>query len=325
MLFQLDADGKSFRPANFALSDLNVRANMYVSEDGRLWLGNDRGLTIIGPGDAREEITSMEGLPEGSIQGLLFDRSGSLWLGTEPLSRMLGGGIVQNFTKLHGLPADNVWAIMRDRNNRMWVGTDVGVAKLVGGRFERIPGMDKSRISTISESKNGTMVFAGSSNLFSLDENGNVQRVGQANGLPTGIIIYRVFFDRKDNLWLATDGAGLLKGNRVNGVWVISPTEITGGHSHERFVDVTEDSKGRILAAGDSGLAVLDGGKWIRFTKNDGLRTNSTAFVRQIRNGDILLAYFGSPGIFRGRLEGRVLKSFGHLGDDMNDLETEGK
>lgn len=103
-----------------------VRA-LAESADGRLWVGTRSGL-------ARFDGRAFELLAPDSIGGLVIDREGVLWAGTE------GGGIlryhqglVRNFGVDDGLPSATVTAMALDPRGRLLVATSGGGVALRDG------------------------------------------------------------------------------------------------------------------------------------------------------------------------------------------------
>jgi hypothetical protein len=110
--------------------------------DGYLWLATRTGLVRFdGVRMTTFKAGSEQGLESSTIQDLLFDPDGTIWVAT------LGGGLAHyQGRKFHtyrakdGLPSDDIGCIYRDSQGTLWVGTwGAGIARMVNGRFEKLP------------------------------------------------------------------------------------------------------------------------------------------------------------------------------------------
>src|ERR1700674_1398302 len=70
----------------------------------------------------------VEGLGNLSVNCLLQDRSGFLWIGTESGLYQYDGSRFWQFGQKDGLPSGFVRALSLDRDGRLWVGTRDGLA-----------------------------------------------------------------------------------------------------------------------------------------------------------------------------------------------------
>ena len=122
-------------------SDSGLQAVRRIKQtpDGYLWLATRVGLVRF---DGVRFLTylagSVPGLESSTIQDLLVEPDGSLWIAT------LGGGIAhyhdgkfRAYTLRDGLPSDDISCLYRDTHGVLWVGTRNGkIARLVQDRFE---------------------------------------------------------------------------------------------------------------------------------------------------------------------------------------------
>src|SRR5215470_9572185 len=124
-------------------SDAGVQAvrRLKQTPDGYLWLATRTGLVRFdGVRFSRFKAGSEEGLESSTMQDLVFDPDGSMWIAT------LGGGVVhyvagkfQTYTVKDGLPSDDIGSVYRDSRGTLWVGArGGGIARMAGGRFEKV-------------------------------------------------------------------------------------------------------------------------------------------------------------------------------------------
>src|SRR5277367_4135704 len=102
----------------------------------------------------------VDGLGNLSVNCLLQDRSGFLWIGTESGLYEYDGSRFWQFGQKEGLPSGFVRALNLDRDGRLWVGTRDGLAFSTGQRsFSTVTYQHQNlRIpydSTLASSKDG--------------------------------------------------------------------------------------------------------------------------------------------------------------------------
>jgi ligand-binding sensor domain-containing protein/signal transduction histidine kinase len=112
-----------------------------------LWIGtNNHGLLRLLPDEPEkvEQFTSKHGLPGNSIESLLEDKNGRIWVG---MRAGLGAGLIllktephnnqqiveYIFTTRNGLPDDWILALNQTSDGQMWVATIRGLCKWQGG------------------------------------------------------------------------------------------------------------------------------------------------------------------------------------------------
>ena len=140
------------------------------------------------------------GLSTNPIQSFMFDREGSLWVGSigHGAFRSLGLGILEHWTASDGLPSEIVWAMTRLPNGRFWVATYSDTVPL-DGKTAGVPG----------GSENVSATRAGRLWLAPLRE--PLIRVDPARGsseqFPIKGIISSTYVDPENRLWVSTDQA----------------------------------------------------------------------------------------------------------------------
>src|SRR5580698_1037873 len=102
----------------------------------------------------------VDGLGNLSVNCLLQDRSGFLWIGTESGLYQYDGSRFWQFGPKEGLPSGFVRALTADRDGRLWVGTRDGLAFSTGQRsFSSVTYRNQNLIipydSTLSSAPDG--------------------------------------------------------------------------------------------------------------------------------------------------------------------------
>ncbi|MEO5642243.1 MAG: two-component regulator propeller domain-containing protein [Bacteroidia bacterium] len=129
----------------------NNRAKSYGKKQGfpvvgvrEIVLGNDKTLLFAtyGSGLIRlkdslvTRFTVNDGLSNNSIQSMIQDRAGRIWLGTPSGVTRISGNEVKQFSEREGLCSNVVMCVLQDSWGNTWFGTSGGGAcKLDGERF----------------------------------------------------------------------------------------------------------------------------------------------------------------------------------------------
>ncbi len=311
-LWMLPSGADQFIEPKSDLPSIRSRGYLAPSRDGGIWITTDLGLYHIHE-DQWSHLGSAEGLPTSWTRTVIEDREGNLWFSSLGLYRLMGLGAWQSYTTKDGLPSELVWAIRRDQQGQLWIGTDQGAAKATSKGWSLVPGTSKNAIRSIVEGPDGIIYMAGTPTevLTFNPATQKIERFGASAGV-TGKRIFRLALDAGGDLWVATEGAGLLRGRRDRGLWSFKSEALPGGDPQEYVSDLYLDSVGRLFVAAAKGLAVRAEGRWGRITTSEGLRKNHVSHVSGTRNGDLLLAYFDPLGFTRARFAGDVFRVLGH-------------
>ena len=80
-------------------------------------------------------------LPGEIVTSIVPARDGSVWFGTRNGIFVLRNGSIRRYGSAEGLANDSVFRVFEDRAGQILAGTTAGVDRLVGGRFEPLPGV----------------------------------------------------------------------------------------------------------------------------------------------------------------------------------------
>ncbi|MDB4961347.1 MAG: Sensor protein [Myxococcales bacterium] len=278
------------------LPDVSEVGRLLVDRDGTLWVATRRGLAHRIDAGRWEVIGSEQGLHARSVINAFEDREGSLWFGADQLYQLLGRGLWRSYTSHNDLPADTVWTMMRDRAGALWVGSNHGVVEAFGDSWRTFPGTEPYNVETLVEAGDVLYAAGTDSRVMRLDRTTRTMTVIGPGPELEGNAIVSMVFDR-GTLWLATYNAGLLAMTETAGRRTWARVTLPGGDGHEDVGQLVLDRGGRLWAATSVGLAVLDGGRWQRFTATDGLAATETAYLVERRSGEMCVTYTESFGI----------------------------
>lgn len=231
----------------------SVRESALLDGSREWWIATGQGLLRYPAGTSFEGLASAtpkvytvrDGLGGNSVERLLEDSRGDLWVGTNgarPLALWsrtgIGGGAFRAWGREDGLPPGMPSALAEDRSGQIWIGfSQGGLARFRNGRFEPME---------------------------------------PQTGLPDGPVT-DLHLDRAGHLWVTTEGGGA---GRLDAPASERPRFVryttAQGISSDEILCVTDDRWGRIYLGGHKGLDRLDPGtgQVEHFTTVDGLASN---------------------------------------------------
>jgi diguanylate cyclase (GGDEF)-like protein/PAS domain S-box-containing protein len=234
-----------------------------------------------------------QGLSQSTVQALVQDHVGFLWLGTEEgLNRYDGYAFVVFRHDPHdprSLPDDVVSALHEDSQRRLWVGTEHGLS-LFDRRseaFAPVPSV-RERVTGIVEGSNGT-------------------------------------------LWVGTEGEGLFERNPVSGAFVLHPADPENPSSLVSVAvsALLKDHSGRIwIGTRDRGVDLLDaGGKRFVHHRHDPSDPRSLAHdevwgLAEDAAGNLWVATYGGGLSVRDHETG-AFRHYRHRAGDPTSLGTD--
>ena len=290
-------------------------------------------------------LDESDGLVANSVNALLQDSSGRLWLGTNGgLSRYDGEDFV-NFTTRDGLAADHVNALLEDEDGAIWIGTQRGLNRYDGHRFTTFTqesGLANNMVSALLHTRDGQLWVA--------TEGGISRYDGRSFVTPAalrGHQAYALAEDEEGHLWVAArdgvlryDGVHAVFFGAQDGVPLIGRMEVLGGDllvdsgggiwvgnqgGVARFADgawgeplvnpgdryspfvrtLLEDSEGNIWVGSQSGLSRYDFWSFSYLSAENGLRGDRVLSMMQSRSRDVWLGTAGH-GLYRYNWGGEI-------------------
>ncbi|MGI4945746.1 MAG: EAL domain-containing protein [Janthinobacterium lividum] len=294
------------------------------------------------------------GLPASRIQAMMFDREGSLWIGSFGTGafRSIGLNDWEHWTGSDGLPSDIVWAMTRLPDGQFWVATDSGTVAIEG----TTAGVSAETNYILKATRAGRLWLAPAGMpLLRRDPAG--RSVVQ---FPSIGKVVSAELDRDNRLWLGTAGglfavadadapeaelrvervldldATLVTTDATGQVWVASPTGVFRRDGGGRFEPVVEPA---LLKSAPVALAFSpDGELWVgtgsdgvqRFHVVDGhaeplpsfvapaIGSNNVMFLHLDRRGWMWVGTDHGIDVFDGQGWRRLDGSSGPITNDMN-------
>jgi len=307
-----DGPRASFAPVALPV-DAPVEA-LLATDDGALWIGTSGAGLYRRDDSGVERVTAGERSGLLSIQCLLQDRAGDLWVGTPDGVVRLDGSTHRpkdDRTRRDGV----ITALFQDREGGLWLGTHShGLRRLGGstvGSYTHRKGWAGGRIWSVTADAGGDLWAATGEGVVRLRDGA----VFGGKRLPgeVGRVVRSILADGRGGLWLGTLGNGLerLRGDRITPA--ATPAEL--GSDTVRALYRSRDGTVWIGTEG-GGLSRLVDGQVERLPASEArLRSATVTSLADGPAGGIWAGTF-EQGLLRVH-DGRVTRS--RLGDEIHE------
>ncbi|WP_236059777.1 hybrid sensor histidine kinase/response regulator transcription factor [Chitinophaga rhizophila] len=238
------------------------------------------------------------------ITSMVQDAQGDLWIAT-----WFGGlnrynrqrDAFEHFNCINPLThaeENNVWIIYEDRRKQLWASTtNNGTLYLFDRTTNSFELFDQSLINMqcLAEDSKGNMWGGNYSSLIRIDRDHRRHKV-----IPVGYTVRAIHEDKRGNLWVGTEGGGLLLVNGATGTFTRF-TEANGLPSNT-ILRLLEDDKGYLWMSTFNGLAQFDPQQHTsrNFSQSDGLQSNQFAYnaAMKLRSGEFLFGGIKGFNVF---------------------------
>ena len=233
-----------------------------------------------------------QGLPQITVQAIVQDQQGYIWVATQAGLARFDGVRFTSFTPENEPAMPGIWirSLLVDSGGRLWVGTYKGVAVYENGRFRTIPIADIKQypvldINAIIED-GGRIVAATTNGVFDLIDGQLVHREGSPS--PATSLLRTA-----DSLWVGTMG-GAFRQQGTKGELLALPPNMEQG-----LVTRLAEAQGRIWAGTSLGLMVRSADQWVAASDNPVLQNSPTTMLYQ--DSDRTLWVASNAGLARLR------------------------
>ena len=235
---------------------------------GRIWVADERGLSVLDPGSSKFRPWSQEGIDTLSrCLSLEKSKDGYLWAASNQ------GKLVQiDQDTLQGWQSSlpDVLRVFVDSKDRVWASTTKGLyinERRHGPATFRLATSELSdgqQVRGMAEDSHGHIWAISQQDLFRFDDP-NWTRV-DISIAKLGHHLEDLVIDKSGDLWI--DGTGAARLRMKNG----TVAGVTTPHlSSSQVVFLSVDSRGWVWFGEDDGVEVFDGQSWRRYTSGDGL------------------------------------------------------
>jgi ligand-binding sensor domain-containing protein len=291
-------------PAVATREGLSPRAPLFRGRDGALYLGDERGFTLV-RGRVAETVGPRQRLDE-RVRCFAEGAEGDIWVGTDRGLVRFDGTVRERYVpevktiqvqrewgavaaekvvvcdRYRGLTAEAVNALAVDGEDGLWVGTAGGLSRLQSGEWTCPPdpsgetdGLFPGPVTSLATDRRGRL-WAGTPRGLWVLENGGWRR----EGLDTGLVadgVTALLVDRADRLWVGTE-RGVSR--REGETW--QPFGTRQGLMNDRVLSLFEDARGRVWIGTHAGVSFLDQDLWGSFGEQDGLVSPRVAAIVEV-------------------------------------------
>ncbi len=252
-----------------------------IHPDGAdLWIATSDGMSRFSGGKISETVRpSTDVTGDNIIRGVLRDRAGKLWVGTDKKGLFQYDDKTKAFTPkdLGGLPPERVRALCEDRDGALWVGTQYGLARLDAAgatAFTTTNGLNCNIVMGLTLDRSGTLWIATNGGGLNFRRNGQFGALMMKDGLPSDVV-FGVYEDREGLLWVLTNGGlGKIEGGRVSSV-------TARNHLWTNNVfQILEDRSGNFWFGSDTGIFTVPRVELVNAAADPKKTVNCTAYGR---------------------------------------------
>ena len=273
--------GRWDAPAQFAELPATNVLSLARAADGSLVVGTVAGAFRV-VADRAEPLHP--DLPEDSIESLLVDHRGDIWLGSASLGLFrVGAGGVEHLSSDDGLPSNRVVSLLEDAEHSLWVGTSRGLFRLRQAPFVSITarqGLTDVYTRTLLALPEGRILAGTSSGIALIARAGQGDQVVRRQLVEESILAADL--DEEGALWLGTYYNGLLK--QVDGQ-VVQRIGVDQGLPSVQVRALLAEPDGLLQIGTSRGLARWDGQRMQVFGAADGLPSESLIALHRDRDG----------------------------------------
>lgn len=190
----------------------NVIHRLAQDRDGYVLLATDNGFGQF-DGVRFRVHTSMGSDQPDSLADTYFNdavvaRDGAIWLASMHAGLVeFKGGKFRSYSSRLGLPDYETNTVFEDSHGVIWAGTKAGAARLVGNRFEVVPGSERRNVISLAEDIDGGMWIGTDLGLLRFVK-GRME--APAVAWLTSARVQRMLRARDGGIWVAT-GQGLTR------------------------------------------------------------------------------------------------------------------
>ncbi|HEX3760294.1 MAG TPA: two-component regulator propeller domain-containing protein [Kofleriaceae bacterium] len=283
---------------------------MALGPSGDVLVGTDGGV-------ARRErdhwhvLDQTVGLPKAAVRTMLVDRGGTLWLSARGLVELRGRGLLEHYDAERGMPGNVVWSFHRDARGTLWAGTSRCLARAIDGSWECLPATDGRVVRDfVFPPQGGVFIGGAPSDLLYIDPEGRTRSL-DAFHRPPEVNILALALGPEGDLWIATKHGlyrlpGAVPGDPV-------PVDVPGTARDARFASLAVVGD-ELWTASDTGVMVLEAGRWRRFDTHAGFLAADISYVVARRDGRLCAAYRDALGVTCFRYAGGAVSELEHIG-----------
>ena len=244
-----------------------------VDREDRVWVGAGEELRVVTAG----HISTPRGIrppPRATVQAILSDQRGALWLGTGRGLLHYENGVAKFYTTADGLAANDVRVLVNGRDGDLWIAGYGGLTLRSGGRFTRWTaneGLPSSMIRTVYPDSDGVVWIGTYDEGLIRMQDGKFTQYTTRSGLHDNGV-FQILEDGRYNVWMSCN----------RGIYRVSKAELNEFAAGARAT-VTSIAYGKVDGMSNvecngaywpAGIRARDGKLW--FPTQDGVAVVDT-------------------------------------------------
>ena len=278
-------------------------------ENSNIWIGTDGGglsywNTQKNTYASYTHTSSGNSLSSDFVVSILKDYTNSIWIAT------FSGGIDKFdkntksfkhyicYSTAEKKEEKNLWKLFEDSQQNLWAGNTRGGALYLYNRaLDKFELFDKNlvNIHTLFEDHSGVLWAGDYSRLIKIDRKGKKHIFFNIDNA-----IRAITEDRQHNLWLGTDGGGLILFNQKTGAFT-RYTQANGLPSNS-LLNLLVDNNGNLWGSTYNGLTRFDpiSRTFKNYYASDGLQSNQFNYnaALKLKNGNLLFGGINGFNVF---------------------------
>ncbi len=238
---------------------------IFQDSQGNLWFGTNIYGVMLFDGDTLQYIRRVEGFDGGRITGFAEDREGNIWIATAEGLAKYDGESFTTYNEKDGLGNKELWCFLIDSKGVFWIGHNEGLSRFNGVEFETID-IPKADIK-------------------------------ETNVIYSENRIVAIVEDEKGNIWLGTDGYGILKYDGTT----FKRFTTDDGLVNNTISELLLDSKGDLwIGTFWGGLSKYDGEQFVNYTKEGDICGVEISSLYEDRKGHVWVGVENN-GVYKHR------------------------
>jgi len=271
---------------------------IFSDNKGVVWIGSGLGLTTFSDGYFKNFTKEKDGLLSSRINSITQDSKNNILIGTDEGIMIFGGNDTINITTEDGLPAKTITSIIEDVNGNYLIGSkEQGIVKLLKGsidnnkqfEFEKVnlPNNTFNARSILIDNEKTTWITTEKNGIYTINRNKEINHISKKNGLSTNSTT-DIFQDRSGNLWIGTDGGGIIKYSSKAFTYF---NKIEGLNSGAIFSILEDDNNNIWVSTSDNGIYKYNGTTSTNYNNTNQLPNNNVRTSVKDKNGNL---WFGT-------------------------------
>ncbi len=273
--------------------------SLLEDNEGNIWIGTQGGGVCKYSGELFENYTIDDGLVGKSVFTIFEDSKQNFWIGTQgkgisvfkynEINGLLSHSF--NLTMENGLSNNRVRSIIEDNRGNIWIGlwgTGIDVYNPVTKTIKTYThedGLSGMHISDIKKDTRGNIYVANTNSLDVFQARTNSFTPFEVNGKSINKFVRSILFD-KENVWIATNGSGLMRYDGQKLIQYDKDNSILSGS--QAVYCLAADGQGGIwIGTGGEGVYKYNGEEFENYTTEDGLVSDEVYIITTDFNGNI--------------------------------------